>query len=67
MRYKNAAEYETERMNRLADHIAHALDDGYCCHTALHGTTCDYCGTVFKTFEDAMAASAEAMRKLPRF
>ena len=78
MRYKNGAELEMERMQRIGDRMAKARkESGYCTHGWLQGppgpvgkpttvATCLHCGATWPTIEDAYAANKEAMRNLPR-
>lgn len=77
MRYKNAAELEMERMQRIGDRIGRAKAAGYCTHGWLQGppgpaskptniVTCLDCGATWPTIEEAHAANKQAMRDLPR-
>ena len=75
MRYKNAAELEMERMERLGAKIAKARKAGHCTHGWLQGppgpagkpttvVTCLHCGATFPDFGAAYAANREAMDAL---
>ena len=77
MRYKNHAELEMERMQRIGDRIGRAKAQGYCTHGWLQGppgpankptkvVTCLDCGTIFQTMDEAYAANKAAMRGLPK-
>ena len=76
MRYKNGAELEMERMQRIGNRIGAAKKLSYCTHGWLQGppgpvgkpttvVTCNDCGAVFPDFDAAYAANKEAMRNLP--
>ena len=72
MRYKNAADLEQERMERLGDKISAARKRGVCSHGWLQGppgpvgkptsvVTCHDCGAVFPDFETAYAANRKVI------
>ena len=72
MRYKNAAELEGERMQRLGNKISAARKRGICTHGWLQGTPgnddgpvkCLHCGAMFQGFTAAYAANREAIDNL---
>ncbi len=71
MRYKNAAELEGERMQRLGDKIAAARKRGICTHGWAQGTPgadgpvkCLDCGATWATSEEHHAANKAAYRAL---
>lgn len=73
MRYKNGAELEMERMQRIGDRIGRAKAKGYCTHGWAQGTPgadgpvkCLDCGATWATSAEHHAANREAMNNLPR-
>lgn len=71
MRYKNNAELEMERMQKLGDKIFAAKKLGICSHGWVQGTPgangpvkCLDCGATWATDEDHYAANRAAMNDI---